>query len=63
MLKIADGFMRSATELAKLALQNNDDKATDMLIFPILMNANYGIELYLKALTCMLNKKMGEEHA
>ncbi|RZK15154.1 MAG: hypothetical protein EOO43_15450 [Flavobacterium sp.] len=61
MLNIADGFMRSAIELSKYALSNNEDKAADILIFPILTNANHGIELYLKALTWMLNKKMGEE--
>ncbi|TKC04238.1 hypothetical protein [Pedobacter frigoris] len=61
MLNIADGFMRSAIELSKFALNNNDDKAADILIFPILTNANHGIELYLKALTWMLNKKMEED--
>ncbi|MBK0382875.1 hypothetical protein I5M32_07870 [Pedobacter sp. SD-b] len=61
ILNLADGFMTSAIELAKLALHNNDDKTADILIFPILTNANHGIELYLKALTWMLNKKMGEE--
>jgi hypothetical protein len=61
MLNMADGFMRSAIELSTFALNNNDDKAADILIFPILTNANHGIELYLKALTWMLNKKMGEE--
>lgn len=62
MLNIADGFMRSATELAKFAVNNNEDKAADILIFPILTNTNHGIELYLKALTWMLNKKLGEEN-
>lgn len=61
MLNMADGFMRSAIELSKFAINNNDDKAADILIFPILTNANHGIELYLKSLTWMLNKKMGEE--
>ncbi|RZK12028.1 MAG: hypothetical protein EOO46_04680 [Flavobacterium sp.] len=61
MLNMADGFMRSAIELSTFALNNNEDKAADILIFPILTNANHGIELYLKALTWMLNKKMGEE--
>jgi hypothetical protein len=61
MLNIADGFMRSAIELSKFALNNNEDKAADILIFPILNNANHGIELYLKSLTWMLNRKLGEE--
>jgi len=62
MLNIAEGFMRSAIELSKFALNNNEDKAADILIFPILNNANHGIELYLKALTWMLNKKLEEEN-
>lgn len=62
MLNIAEGFTRSAMELSKFALNNNEDKVADILIFPILNNANHGIELYLKALTWMLNKKLGEEN-
>ncbi|ETZ19137.1 hypothetical protein [Pedobacter sp. V48] len=61
MLNIADGFMRSAIELAKFSANNNEDKAADILIFPVLTNANHGIELYLKAMTWMLNKIMAQE--
>lgn len=61
MLNMADGLMRSAIELSKSALNNKEDKAADLLIFPILKNANHWIELYLKALTWMLNQKMGDE--
>jgi hypothetical protein len=58
ILVLAEGFMSSAIELARLCLQNNDDKKADMLIFPILANANHGIELYLKAFLWTLNKLM-----
>ena len=47
---LGDGYLCSAIELAKGCLKNNEDKKADMLIFPILHNANHGIELYLKAL-------------
>ncbi|WP_207424972.1 hypothetical protein [Pedobacter sp. SYSU D00535] len=61
MVNIADGFMKSAIELSNFALTNNREKVADILIFPILTNANHSIELYLKAIMWMLNKKMGEE--
>jgi len=61
LLNMADGFMRSALELAKFSLSDNRDKAADILIFPILTNANHSIELYLKAITWILNKLKGEE--
>jgi hypothetical protein len=56
MLLLADGFLSSAIELSKKCIQDNKDKKADVLIFPILMNANHGIELYLKALIWTLNK-------
>jgi len=52
---IADGYFLSATELIANCLANNNDKRADILIFPILTNANHAIELYLKALTWMFN--------
>ncbi|SDT66061.1 hypothetical protein SAMN05216490_4675 [Mucilaginibacter mallensis] len=55
MLNLADGFMTSSIRLAKLCLIYNNDKSADILIFPILTNANHGIELYLKAITWTLN--------
>jgi hypothetical protein len=55
MLALAEGFLSSGIELAKLCLKDNEDKKADMLIFPILTNTNHGIELYLKALTWTLN--------
>ncbi len=56
MIALAEGFLSSAIELAKDCINNNSDKKADMLIFPILTNANHGIELYLKSLIWTLNK-------
>ncbi|MCB9301807.1 MAG: hypothetical protein H6566_14265 [Lewinellaceae bacterium] len=56
MLVLAEGFLSSAIELSKTCIKDNKDKKADMLIFPILMNANHGIELYLKSLIWTLNK-------
>jgi hypothetical protein len=58
MMNMAEGFLTSAIRLARLSLIYNDHKSADILIFPMLINANHGIELYLKALTWMLNRKM-----
>ncbi|MDR4925950.1 hypothetical protein [Peribacillus simplex] len=61
MIVLADGFMSAATLLAKQVLLDNVDKIdnvdkkTDSLIFPILFNANHGIEVYLKAISWSLN--------
>ncbi|MCK6640974.1 MAG: hypothetical protein L6Q81_12905 [Bacteroidia bacterium] len=62
LLVLADGFLISSIELTKLCLSNNDDKKADVLIFPILANANHGIELYLKALVWTLNKLLGTQY-
>jgi hypothetical protein len=56
LLNLAEGYLDSAIELAKLCLVDNEDKKADILIFPILTNANHGIELYLKAMIWTLNK-------
>ena len=62
MLVLAEGFLTSSIELAKVALASNKDKKADILIFPILTNANHGIELYLKSLVWTLNKLMKSEN-
>jgi len=62
MLALAEGFLSSAIELSKTCLRNNSDKKADMLIFPILTNANHGIELYLKALIWTINKLTNSEY-
>jgi len=59
ILVLAEGFLDSSIELARACLANNDDKKADVLIFPMLTNANHGIELYLKALVWTLNKLIG----
>jgi len=54
-LNIANGFLTSAIQLAKQALRDNGHKEADITIFPILTNANHGIELYLKGIIWILN--------
>ncbi|SDF13403.1 hypothetical protein SAMN05216464_11373 [Mucilaginibacter pineti] len=58
LLNMADGFMLSAIRVARMCLINNGDKSADILIFPILTNANHGIELYLKGIMWTLHKLM-----
>ena len=55
MIVIADGFMNSAIILAESALEDNWDKKADSIIYPMIFNANHGIELYLKATVWTLN--------
>ena len=62
MLVLAKGFLSSAIELAKASLADNSDKKADVLIFPILTNANHGIELYLKSLVWTLNKLLNSQY-
>ena len=57
-ISLADGYISSAIILAKQCLISNSDKKADILIFPILTNANHGIELYLKALMWMTNQML-----
>lgn len=57
-LNMADGFLLSSIELAQQCVISNEGKRADILIFPILANANHGIELYLKALTWMVKEIM-----
>lgn len=61
LLVLAEGFLDSAIQLTKDCLADNADKKADALIFPILHNANHGIELYLKAMIWTLNKLIGLE--
>ena len=53
---LADGYMSSALHLIDLCLKNTSDPKADKLIFPILHNANHGVELYLKAIVWTINK-------
>ena len=61
LLVLAEGFFDSAIQLTRVCLKDNADKKADALIFPILHNANHGIELYLKAMIWTLNKLLGPE--
>lgn len=61
LLVLAEGFLDSSIHLIKRCLSDNDDKKADILIFPILHNANHGIELYLKTLIWTLNRLIGAE--
>lgn len=61
LLVLAEGFLNSSIQLTMDCLTNNDDKKADALIFPILHNANHGIELYLKAMIWTLNRLLGTE--
>ncbi len=56
ILVLAEGFLSSAIELSINCIKDNHDKKADKLIFPILHNANHGIELYLKSLIWTINK-------
>lgn len=68
MIVLADGFMSASILLAKQVVLDNGDKKADSLIFPILFNANHGIEVYLKAISWSLNilnntgKKFNKDH-
>jgi hypothetical protein len=61
LLVLAEGFLDSAIQLTKDCLEDNDDKKADALIFPILHNANHGIELYLKSMIWTLNRLIGTD--
>jgi len=55
MIALAEGFSSSSITLVKQALADNHDKKADILIYPILFNANHAIEVYLKAISWSLN--------
>lgn len=57
MINMADGYLGASIILAKQCLICNSDKKADIIIFLILMNANHGIELYLKAMNWTLDEK------
>lgn len=59
MKNVADGFLLSSQELTSSCLTENRNKKADILIFPIFHNLNHGIELYLKCLIWIANKKIG----
>ena len=56
LFTMADGYFQSSLELAKQCLVDNGSYRADVLIFPILNNANHGIELYLKGIISVINE-------
>ncbi|WP_396636738.1 hypothetical protein [Maribacter sp. R77961] len=56
LFNLGDGYFDSAIILCDRCLSKNKGKIADILIFPIFMNFNHGIELYLKGLTLTLNE-------
>lgn len=56
MVELAKGFIESALELSQSCVDDNRHKRADILIFPILFNANHGIEVYLKSICWTLNQ-------
>lgn len=56
LIVLADGYLTSSIQLIDLCLNDNDDNKADNLIFPILHNANHGIELYLKSMIWTINQ-------
>lgn len=61
MLNLAEGYLTSAISLTRLCLLDNNNKKADIIIFPILANANHGIELYLKGITFILDAILKNE--
>lgn len=59
LLNLADGFMLASLQLARTTVADNQEKTADITVFPMLMNVNHGIELYLKAITWILNLLSG----
>lgn len=55
LFNLGDGYFESSILLCDKCLSNNEEKVADILIFPIFMNFNHGIELYLKGLILTLN--------
>lgn len=55
MINIADGYKQSTLILTQQCLENNLDKKADIIIFPILFNANHAIELYFKSIMWAIN--------
>lgn len=61
MIVVAEGFRDSSLLLVKEILKDNTDKKADILIFPILFNANHSIEVYLKAICWTQNRLLDKD--
>ncbi|MBD8389173.1 hypothetical protein [Dysgonomonas sp. BGC7] len=55
-INLAEGYFESAIVQTESCLQDNEWKRADILIFPMLMCLNHGIELYLKASISIYNE-------
>lgn len=63
MIIMAEGYIDSAIIIIDdIVNSGNKFKKADNLIFPILFNANHGIELYLKATIWALNILLDDNH-
>ncbi len=61
LYNLGDGYFLSAQILCDRLISCNNEKEADIVIFPIFMNFNHGIELYLKGLILTLNQLLGTE--
>ncbi len=61
LFNLGDGYFLSSQILCDSLILNNQHKAADIVIFPIFMNFNHAIELYLKGLILTLNELIGIE--
>jgi hypothetical protein len=61
LFNLGEGYFLSAQILCDRLIADNKEKKADIVIFPIFMNFNHGIELYLKGLILTLNQILGVE--
>lgn len=61
IMNLGEGYLSAAIYLLEVCLTDNEDHKADILIFPILANANHGLELYFKGLTYILDELLGVE--
>lgn len=58
---LGEAYFSSAYNLVQQCLENNGDKKADSWIFPIMFNVVHGIEVYLKAINCVLSIVLSKE--
>ena len=59
MINVAKGYHNAALILTKDCIEDNIGKKADIVIFPIIFNANQAIELYLKSTMWSINILLG----
>ncbi|AWZ48443.1 hypothetical protein C3495_06260 [Clostridiaceae bacterium 14S0207] len=62
MISIANGYIQSSIMLLESVIKDNRGKRADVIIFPIVFNANHGIEVYLKSILWSLNILLDNDH-